>query len=187
MVITDAGSRSRPPGAARGSRSQPVPVTPYDDHLRTELGEQRWQQYAGDERRRDIAARLTQAAGEGHDVPALISEAVTCRKWEDDQISPARRIGPILLYRIDAAIATGKFRARSVAEPETDPVGTSRAIIEASEQSYRPCAMISSAGTSDYRSALHQMLDKRVNEEFPNLQKLCAAAAPRPVTCSPGR
>ena len=67
-----------------------MPKTPWDDQLRELLGEQRWKQYAGDERRRDVAASLTQAAADGHDIGALLTRAVNCREWEDDTRSPSR-------------------------------------------------------------------------------------------------
>jgi MobA/VirD2-like, nuclease domain len=91
----------------------PVPVTPWDDRLRELLGEHRWDQYAADARRRDVAAQLTTAAAEGHDIDALITEAVTCRDWEDDPTSPSRRVGSVLQYRIRRAIASGEFRIAS--------------------------------------------------------------------------
>ncbi len=91
----------------------PVPVTPWDNRLRELLGEHRWDQYVGDARRRDVAAELTTAAAEGHDIDALITEAVTCRDWEDDPTSPSRRVGSVLQYRIRRAIASGEFRIAS--------------------------------------------------------------------------
>jgi hypothetical protein len=74
----------------------PTPSTPWDDHLRDQLGDHRWQQYAGDKRRPDIATLLSKAHAAGHDVPALITTAVTCREWEDDPTSPSRQVGGVL-------------------------------------------------------------------------------------------
>jgi hypothetical protein len=91
----------------------PVPRTPWDDLLKNLLGEQRWNQYATDERRRDVAARLTQAAADSHDIGALLTQAVNCRDWEDDPRSPSRRVGSVLHYRISGLIASGEFRITS--------------------------------------------------------------------------
>jgi hypothetical protein len=98
---------SRPPTPARPSQ---VPRTPWDDRLAHLLGPQRWHEYAIDGRRRDVAAQLTRAATEGHDVHALLAEAVTCREWEQDETSPSRRVGSVLHYRVRSLIASGKFR-----------------------------------------------------------------------------
>jgi hypothetical protein len=98
-LLTDGGLRASPAPA-------PMPSTPWDDHLRGLLGDRRWQQFAGDERRRDIAETLTRAHASGYDVAALLTEAVTSREWEDDPRSPARRVGGVLQYRIQAAIAS---------------------------------------------------------------------------------
>lgn len=98
-IRTNGGSPARPVPA-------PVPSTPWDDHLRVQLGDDRWRQYAGDERRRDVAETLTRAHDDGYDVPALITEAVNCREWEDDPTSPARRVGSVLHYRIRSVMAS---------------------------------------------------------------------------------
>ncbi|MBV9450722.1 MAG: hypothetical protein JO345_33010 [Streptosporangiaceae bacterium] len=91
--------------------TEPVPATPWDDRLRDLLGDQRWGQYATDNRRRDVAEQLTWAAAAGHEVDALLTKAVTSRDWEDDPISPSRRVGGVLHHRIQAAIASGEFKA----------------------------------------------------------------------------
>ncbi|HEX6523329.1 MAG TPA: hypothetical protein VF070_25515 [Streptosporangiaceae bacterium] len=104
------GSGYTPPSPAPAEHR---PESPWDDRLRELLGEHRWDQYATDERRRDVAAELTSAAANGHDIGALITTAVNCREWEDDPTSPARRVGSILHYRIKAAIASGEFKTGS--------------------------------------------------------------------------
>jgi hypothetical protein len=98
---------SRPPARA------PMPETPWDDLLKNLLGEQRWGQYATDERRRDVAARLTEAAADHHDVAALLTTAVNRRQWEDDPTSPSHRVGGVLHYRITGLIASGEFQTHS--------------------------------------------------------------------------
>ena len=80
-------------------------MTPYDGKLRSLLGEDRWQQYAGDPRRRDVAALLTDAAADGRDVNKLLTAAVTMRLFEEDPQSPARRVAGVLHYRIQRALA----------------------------------------------------------------------------------
>jgi hypothetical protein len=83
-----------------------MPSTPWDDQLRDLLGDHRWQEYAADEHRRDIATVLASAHDDGFDVPALITRAVTCREWEDDPTSPARRVSSVLRYRITSIMAS---------------------------------------------------------------------------------
>ena len=90
-----------------------MPETPWDDLLKNLLGEQRWGQYATDERRRDVAARLTEAAVGHHDVAALLTTAVNRRQWEDDPTSPSHRVGGVLHYRINGLIASGEFQTGS--------------------------------------------------------------------------
>jgi hypothetical protein len=87
-----------------------MPRTPWDARLRDLLGEHRWNEYAVDERRRDVAAQLARADADGHDIDALITAAVNCREWEDDPKSPSRRVGSVLLYRVKGAIASGEFK-----------------------------------------------------------------------------
>jgi hypothetical protein len=77
-----------------------MPVTPHDDLLQELLGKARWQQYADDPRRRDVAKLLTEAAAANRDMNELLTEAVTMRDWEDDQKSPSRRVASVLHYRI---------------------------------------------------------------------------------------
>jgi hypothetical protein len=113
---TGSGGTARPHAPARASRQQaaarpgPMPRTRWDDQLRDLLGQDRWNQYATDERRRDVAARLTQAADDGHDIDALLTQAVTSREWEEDPVSPSRRTGSVLHYRIQGLIASGTFK-----------------------------------------------------------------------------
>ena len=90
----------------------PRPVTPFDGQLRDLLGPERWHQYEHDPRRRDVADLLTRAAADGQDIGVLITDAVTCRDWEDDRISPARRVGGVLLHRLEAAL--GKARPPTI-------------------------------------------------------------------------
>ena len=104
--VTAPGPR-RPP---EDTRPQPMPVTPWDEQLQDLLGQDRWNEYAADERRRDIAARLTEAAADGHDIGALLTKAVTCRDWEDDPVSPSRRVAGVLNYRVQGLIANGGFQ-----------------------------------------------------------------------------
>jgi hypothetical protein len=87
-----------------------MPQTPWDGHLKDLLGSRRWEQYAADPRRRDVAAQLSAAAADGHDVGALLTRAVNSRAWEDDPRSPSRRVGGVLHHRIEAAIASGEFK-----------------------------------------------------------------------------
>lgn len=87
---------------------QPMPVTPYDDKLRSLLGEQRWAWYEGDPRRRDVAALLTKAAATGRDMDELLTKVVTMREFEKDPRSPARRVAAVLHYRIEGALAEKK-------------------------------------------------------------------------------
>jgi len=108
-----AASRQQPAGQRKPA--EPVTVTPYDARLRELLGQQRWDQFASDRRRNDVAGQLTKAAAQGHDIDALITDAVTGRKWEDDSRSPSRRVGGVLLHRIEAAIASGKFKSAGTA------------------------------------------------------------------------
>jgi hypothetical protein len=115
---TDGGASARsgvttpvPRRPPEDTGQQPMLVTPWDKQLRDLLGQDRWNEYAADERRRDVAARLTEAAADGHDVGALLTEAVTCRDWEDDPVSPSRRIAGVLHYRVQGLIAGGGFRS----------------------------------------------------------------------------
>jgi hypothetical protein len=96
--------KQRPPAG------NPSPVTPWDDQLKNLLGRKRWDEYATDDRRRDIAARLTRAAADGHDIDALLTKAVTYRDWEDDPVSPSRRVASVLHYRVQGLIATGEYK-----------------------------------------------------------------------------
>jgi hypothetical protein len=102
--------RQQPPGPGKPPAAEPMPVTPYDARIRELLGHRRWEQFAADDRRRDVAGQLTTAAADGHDVDALLTHAVTCRAWEDDPLSPSRRVGGVLLHRVETAIASGTFK-----------------------------------------------------------------------------
>jgi hypothetical protein len=98
--------RGSTPSSTRPAHDQP---SQYDAKLRELLGQQRWDQYATDRRRSDVAARLTTAAAQGHDIDALLTHAITSRDWENDPQSPSRRVGGVLLHRIETAIASGRF------------------------------------------------------------------------------
>jgi hypothetical protein len=100
-------------GASPSTTTPAEPATPYDSRLRQLLGQQRWQQFATDKRRHDVAGQLTTAAAQGHDIDALLTHAVTSRDWEDDPRSPSRRVGGVLHHRIEAAIASGEFKNTS--------------------------------------------------------------------------
>jgi hypothetical protein len=108
--------------ASHAPARAPMPGTPWDDLLKDLLGERRWGQYATDERRRDVAARLTQAAADHHDVAALLTTAVNRRQWEDDPTSPSHRVGSVLHYRINGLIASGEFQARNQNSQLPSPV-----------------------------------------------------------------
>jgi hypothetical protein len=84
---------------------EPARTTPFDDRLRGLLGETRWQQYADDPRRGAVAELITQAAADGRDIDALLTDAITSREFEDDPVSPARRVAGVLHYRIKTALA----------------------------------------------------------------------------------
>jgi hypothetical protein len=111
-----ARARRRTPAPVRVGRTDPadkttrsrsprsMASTPFDAQLENLLGEHRWRQYAEDPRRAAVAELITQAAGEGRDVRALLSEAVTSREFEDDPMSPARRIAGVLHYRLRKAL-----------------------------------------------------------------------------------
>lgn len=100
----------------------PVPGTPWDHHLKELLGAERWREYATDHRRRDVAALLTRAAADDHDVGALLTRAVTCREWEDDPTSPSRRVAAVLHYRVKSLIASGECRTGTVGHQLPAPV-----------------------------------------------------------------
>jgi len=146
-ALPPAGEQAQDLRTARGSRTataggrtgkvprqgsaprEPMPVTPYDTHLRDLLGEHRWTQYAADEKRRQVAELITTAAAEGRNVPALLTQAVTCRDWEDDDRSPSIRVASVLHYRVKGAVASGDFPPGQVpdsplsADPLPDGLG----------------------------------------------------------------
>lgn len=105
---TPANVPARPAPSAditADSRSpRPPAATPFDTHLKNLLGEHQWHQYAEDPRRSDIADLITQAAAEGRDVQALLSQVVTSREFEADPVSPARRVAGVLHYRLKKAM-----------------------------------------------------------------------------------
>jgi hypothetical protein len=107
-----------------------MPRTQWDGRLKDLLGGRQWEQYAADPRRRDVAAQLTAAAAEGHDIGALLTRAVNSRAWEDDPQSPSRRVGGVLHHRIQAAIASGEFRC--AADGSVLPPGVAQAVANAS-------------------------------------------------------
>jgi hypothetical protein len=101
-----AASPSRDTITTDGSPTgHPEPATPFDGTLRDLLGVDRWRQYAEDPRRPQVAELLTEAAAAGRDVPVLLEQAVTRREFEDDPVSPARRVAAVLHYRLKAAMA----------------------------------------------------------------------------------
>lgn len=105
---TDLRSTSSQPSPGKPVQAQPQPlkfVTPYDGKLRDLLGEERWQQYAADPKREAVATLLTQAAADGRDVDDVLTQAVTMREFEQDPVSPARRVAGVLHYRIESVLA----------------------------------------------------------------------------------
>jgi hypothetical protein len=86
----------------------PVLLTQSEGKLRTLLGERRWQQYAGDPRRRDVAELIAGAHRAGRDVDALLTAAVTSRPFEDDPLSPARSVADVLRYRLQRELSRGE-------------------------------------------------------------------------------
>lgn len=83
----------------------PVLLAQSEGKLRKLLGEQRWQQYTGDPRRRDVAELISRAHREGRDVDALVTTAVTSRPFEDDPVSPARNVADVLHYRLQRELS----------------------------------------------------------------------------------
>ncbi len=111
--------------AAYGARpAEAPPRTPYDDRLRELLGEQRWEKYASDPRRRDVAGLIGQAASQGRDVDALLVHVVGIRPFEDDPRSPARRVAAVLHHRIEAVLGTSTFLAPAAG---SQPAGAEQA------------------------------------------------------------
>lgn len=108
---TTGGSSSRQPAA--DPVPEPVTQTRFDAKLRSLLGEDRWRQYAEDERRAAVADLINAAAAEGRDMDALITYIVTCREFEDDPVSPSRRVAGVLNYRIKAVLAGREFLPES--------------------------------------------------------------------------
>jgi hypothetical protein len=104
---------ARPPIIIRRDPARPAAVrspepgtgTPYDGKLRELLGEHRWQQYAADSGRRDVAALILRAHGAGRDVGELLTAVVTMRPFEDDPVSPARNVADVLHHRLDRALS----------------------------------------------------------------------------------
>ena len=111
---TAAPDESVPRSPARGiphkspADLNPVPLTQSEGKLRTLLGEHRWQQYAGDPRRRDVAELIAGAHRAGRDVDALLTTAVTSRPFEDDPLSPARSVADVLHYRLQRELSRGE-------------------------------------------------------------------------------
>jgi hypothetical protein len=112
---TDRTAASTGPKAANdtsGSGAQPAEtplVTPYDEELRKLLGDERWDKYAADPRRNDVARLIVRATDQGRDVKALLTHTVTQREFEKDPHSPARRVAGVLHHRLTAVLATSKF------------------------------------------------------------------------------
>jgi hypothetical protein len=84
--------------------------TLFDEHLRHELGEDRWARYVADKARVLCAALITDGDKAGHEMTALLSKIATQRAWEDDARSPARSIARVLAFRIRNEIDKGTFR-----------------------------------------------------------------------------
>jgi hypothetical protein len=109
--------------------STPALVTLYDAQLEKLLGARRWQQYAEDPRRSDVAGLITQAAAEGRDVNRLLTEVVTSRDLET-----ARRVAGVLHYRLEKALQLSPETAECLEhatapagnEPKTMPATTAR-------------------------------------------------------------
>jgi hypothetical protein len=118
------------PDITTHSRStEPPPVTPFDAHLENLLGEHRWRQYAEDPRRADVVELITQAAAEGRDVPALLSDAVMSRELED-----ARRVAGVLHYRLQKAMKLPPETADRLAHSHaTTPTGEQKNTARASQ------------------------------------------------------
>jgi hypothetical protein len=91
---------------------EPEAVTPYDAKLRELLGEHRWQEYAADPGRQEVAALILRAHSTGRDVGEILTSVVTIRPFEDDPVSPARNVADVLHYRIDRALS-GPSRANA--------------------------------------------------------------------------
>jgi hypothetical protein len=83
--------------------------TPYDGRLRELLGDERWRKYARDTGRAQVAQLILQAEQQGCDVNAMLAHVVSSRPFEDDPVSPARRIAPVLHHRIRAALESGEL------------------------------------------------------------------------------
>jgi hypothetical protein len=116
-------------GASPSTTTLAHPATPYDTRLLELLGQQRWDQFATDNRRRDVAGQLTTAAAQGHNIDALLTHAVTSREWEDDPRSPSRRVAGVLHHRIEAAIASGEFK--NTGNRDGLPSGVAQAVANA--------------------------------------------------------
>jgi hypothetical protein len=116
-------SRPASDGITTVADPQPPVTTPHDATLRDLLGPDRWRQYAEDPRRAAVAQLITQAAADRRDVPALLTQVVTCREFEDDPYSPARRVAGVLHYRLRAALADNTTTDRKgQAAPPRRPV-----------------------------------------------------------------
>lgn len=94
------------------SAPRPPALTPFDSTLRRLLGDQRWQTYADDPRRAVVAELITRAAAEHRDMDALLTHVVESRKFEDDPVSPSRRVAGVLHYRLEKALAGNDFPPR---------------------------------------------------------------------------
>lgn len=130
FITTQQTAHSQP---ARVREDKPLRTTPYDGKLRELLGESRWREYASDSRRNDVAEMIIQAQAHGHDVDALLTDAVTCRPFEDDPDSPARRVAGVLYHRIKARLAktdlpenAGSVLAQATAPPSARTAGEAR-------------------------------------------------------------
>ncbi len=94
--------------------------TPFDDHLRRELGEHRWAMYVADPARVVCAAMITDGATAGHDMTALLRKVAIQRAWEDDARSPAKSIARVLAFRIKKELDSPTYR-------RTEPAASAQA------------------------------------------------------------
>jgi hypothetical protein len=76
---------------------------------------------------------IIEAAAQGRDVNKLLTDAVTCRRFEDDPTDPANRVAGVLHYRIKARLAHSDLPeeadstlAQAMAPPAARPPGTVR-------------------------------------------------------------
>jgi hypothetical protein len=137
---------------AAGYREQ----TPFDEHLRRELGEQRWAKYAPDPARIVCAALITDGAAAGRDMDALLSTAADMRAWEDDA-SPRLARSPG--YSLTASNENSRNQLPAVPRltrrPLSSPIQRSeRAVVPPPGQLQSPCHRLPGTITSGTSSAI---------------------------------